>query len=65
MLANLRQLQQPACPKGPTPNPHHTASQSPVAAAAAAGDKRADVAQRAFNKPFAKIRVDECGYVNN
>ncbi len=26
-----------------------------------AGDKRADVAQRAFNKPFAKITVNECG----
>ncbi|KAL4447457.1 hypothetical protein ABPG75_004676 [Micractinium tetrahymenae] len=26
-----------------------------------AGDKRADVAQRAFNKPYAKITVNECG----
>lgn len=28
-----------------------------------AGDKRADVAQRAFNKPFAKIVINECGFV--
>lgn len=28
---------------------------------ACAGDKRADVAQRAFNKPFNKIRIEECG----
>lgn len=27
----------------------------------AAGDKRADVAERAFGKPFAKIVVDRCG----
>lgn len=26
----------------------------------ALGDKRADVAQRAFNKPFNKIRIEEC-----
>ncbi len=31
------------------------------AAAAAVGDKRADVAQRAFKKAFNKIVVDECG----
>ena len=29
----------------------------------AAGDKRADVAQRAFKKAFNKIVVDECGYL--
>ena len=27
----------------------------------AAGDKRADVAERAFGKPFAKIVVERCG----
>ena len=47
-------------PLAPTPPP-----QPPRLQSAAAGDKRADVAQRAFNKPFAKIRVDECGYVTN
>ncbi|KAI3429274.1 hypothetical protein D9Q98_005370 [Chlorella vulgaris] len=29
----------------------------------ATGDKRADVAQRAFNKPYSKIRVEECGFL--
>ena len=27
----------------------------------AAGDKRANVAERAFGKPFAKIVIEECG----
>lgn len=26
-----------------------------------AGDKRANVAERAFNKPYARIFVEECG----
>lgn len=29
----------------------------------AAGDKRANVAERAFNKPFNKIVVEECGFL--
>lgn len=27
------------------------------------GDKRANVAERAFNKPFSKVVVDECGFL--
>lgn len=38
-------------------------TRSAAATAATAGDKRADVAQRAFNKPFSKIVVVECGFV--
>jgi len=36
----------------------------PLPPGPAAGDKRADVAQRAFNKPFNKIVVNECGILN-
>ena len=42
----------------PEASPLPVGSSSPVAPAT--GDKRADVAERAFNKPFAKVLIEEC-----